>query len=139
MFLDNTPHFKSGDAQYVQCLHTSSNFGTTRKIADIDIYVHYKFDTILMNLLKKHGLSVFLHIATATKRLYLIAEEKGNGTMIANVGQNLRELKSNEVLLGVYGALDEQKKGKTFELSLLGRNKVFWDNLKGLVSEKYLS
>ncbi|XP_031617557.1 uncharacterized protein LOC116337272 [Contarinia nasturtii] len=137
IFLDNSPHFKRGDAEYTQVLHTSNNFGTSKKIGDVDIYVHYKFDTILLNLLKKHGLSVFLHIATATKRLYLIAEENGNGTMIANVGQKLRPLKSNEVLLGVYGTFNQRKKEKTFELNLVDKTKLFWDNLSGLVNVKY--
>lgn len=70
-----------------------------------------------------------MHFVTSTKRLFLIGEEKGNGTIIKNTEQPLRELESNECLIGVYGAFDERNKGKRFEISLTGRSDQFWRSI----------
>lgn len=139
LFLDRELQYRSGIAQYVQTIHTSNNFGTTRQTGDVDIYMDYKFETLMNNFMKKHGLSVFVHMASSTKRIFMLAEEDGQGKIIVNADRKQTQPipKSNECLIGIYGELDESKQGKSYNMSLTYHSKVFWDNLKGFVNEKY--
>lgn len=122
--------FRNGDAKYTQAIHTSF-VGVTNKVADDDIYLDYKSESIASALKEKHGLGLYMHVATSTKRLFLIAEENGNGTMVANNGLSLRELKQKECLIGIYGTSNHTKNRKKFKISLNNREQIkrFWDLL----------
>lgn len=107
-----------GDAKYVQVIHTSKSFGTTKRAGDVDIYVRYKPEAFFSGHSEKHTLSLYIHLASCTKRLVMLAEENGNGTMIANVGQRIRGPKPNECVVGVYGTLIESQQNKKYKISL---------------------
>lgn len=121
---------KRGDANYVQVIH-SSFCGIQKPLGDVDIYVKYKGNSFLEELTDKHALGVYLHVATATKRLYVIADEKesGKGTIILRIGQNIRQPKPNECLVGIYGSLNPFIEGKKFVISLKNRTNLFWGAL----------
>lgn len=128
---DKTAHFiQSEDAEYVQVIHTSF-LGVSQKIGHIDIFLNYKSESLFSSLFEKHGLGVYLHAATATKKVYLIAEVGGNGTMITDTKQPLRKLRSKECLIGIFGTFDERKKGKKYEITLTDREQIkqFWKSL----------
>ncbi|XP_031617558.1 uncharacterized protein LOC116337273 [Contarinia nasturtii] len=127
--LNKVTYPKRGDANYVQVIHTSG-VGITRQVGDVDIYLTYK-SKALWGVFEKHDLGLYMHFGTSTKRFYLIGEENGNGTIVVNNGQPLRQLKPSECLIGIYGTLNEHQKGKRFEMSLVHREevKLFWDTL----------
>lgn len=138
-FLNWENQFKSKLAHYAQIIHTSNTFGNNMQTGDVDIFVDYSFETMKKNFLKRHGISVFLHIATATKRLFLLAEENGKGKIIANTCGNQSQPihPPNECLIGIYGTLNECKHGKSFKMSLIQHSTEFWNHLNGLVNEKF--
>ncbi|XP_031635211.1 uncharacterized protein LOC116348367 isoform X2 [Contarinia nasturtii] len=101
-----TNTIKRGHASYVQVIHTSV-FGIREPLGDVDIYVKYKGESFVDDLNDKHAMGAYFHVATATKRLYVIADEKdsGNGTLIFAHG-NVRKPKPSECVVGVYGTLN---------------------------------
>ncbi|XP_031617561.1 phospholipase A1-like [Contarinia nasturtii] len=130
---------KSGDADYVQVIHTSA-FGLDQPVGDVDIYVDSTSNKILLGAwAEKHALSVYLHIATSTKRLFIIAEVRGNGILLISERQP-RELKPQECQIGIYGTLQAHHKGKQFNISIVDREDttVFWDALGELGGKEML-
>ncbi|XP_031635206.1 uncharacterized protein LOC116348364 [Contarinia nasturtii] len=116
---------KRGHANYVQVIHTSSVVALWEQLGDIDIFVKQKTDSsFLDSIIEKHQLAVEIHMATATKRIYLIADEneKGNGTMVKREeNESFIEPtpKANECLVGIYGTMGQRgKKGKKFTIRL---------------------
>ncbi|XP_031635207.1 uncharacterized protein LOC116348365 [Contarinia nasturtii] len=111
---------KKGIAHYVQVIHTTvegRNGEVFEKSGDVDIYLKYKPGQPLTD-----GLDFYVHMATATKRLYMLASEKGSGTIIKRRGrQPFPEPKSNECVVGVYSALNPKKTGKRYVISVANR------------------
>lgn len=132
----------TGDAEYVQCIHTSS-FGLEQPIGDVDIYLDATSNKLLLGAwAEKHALSVYLHVATSTKRIFIIAEARGNGKLLLSDTDNPpRKLKSQECQIGVYGQLQEHHKGKQFNISIVDREDttVFWDALGEFGSKEMLA
>ncbi|XP_031635217.1 uncharacterized protein LOC116348372 [Contarinia nasturtii] len=116
---------KRGVAHLVQVIHTSI-IGITQQIGDIDIYVTKSKLGIAVSL--EHGLDFFVFLATATKKLYLLAEKNGNGTMIRQ-GEPFREPGPKECVVGVYSNPNPNQYGKMFEISLVNRTKTFKEAL----------
>ncbi|XP_031617559.1 uncharacterized protein LOC116337274 [Contarinia nasturtii] len=126
--LNKVEYPKSDNADFVQIVHTSG-VGIERQVGDVDIYLKFKSKTLLG--LDKHELGLYMHFGTSAKRFHLIGEENGNGTVVVNTGEPLRQLKPSECLIGVYGTLSEHQKGKRFELVLVQEKeiKLFFDTL----------
>lgn len=74
---DTNNYIHSGDAQYVQIIHTSY-IGTQMQRGDSDIYVSSPNWFIQHN----HKLAYRIHELVATKKLILIASKNGSGTVI---------------------------------------------------------
>lgn len=113
---------KSGHADYVQVIHTSNVVGNWDQIGDIDIYVKFKTESSLLDsIADKHQLAYYMHVSTASKRLYLIADqnENRNGTVIkSEYVRTEPKPKPNECLVGIYGILNPNNRGKKFTISL---------------------
>lgn len=122
MVKPKTP-IKKGLANYVQVIHTTvegKNGGVFEKSGDVDVYLKYKPG---QNQQLIDGLDFYVHIATATKRLYVLASEKGSGTMIKIGRQKLPEPKSNECIVGIYGTIPKVR-GKKFIISVADRTEI---------------
>ncbi|XP_031617373.1 phospholipase A1-like [Contarinia nasturtii] len=95
-------YIKSGDAEFVQVIHTSY-LGTQLKTSDSDIYINSDNWYIHNN----HRLAVELHELISAKKLILIASQSGNSKVI-NLQRNFCfdpdniELESDECIVGVY-------------------------------------
>ncbi|XP_031639023.1 uncharacterized protein LOC116351105 [Contarinia nasturtii] len=116
-------------AEYVQVIHTSSVQGMTKtRLGHVDIYARLNGGRILSN---NHGLAFFLHVATATKRFYIVADEgsKGKGKLVQIQGDILPQPKSNECQLGIYAVLNENHIGQKFGFSLTKREELFFSAL----------
>ncbi|XP_031635205.1 uncharacterized protein LOC116348363 [Contarinia nasturtii] len=113
---------KSGHANYVQVIHTSNVVGIWDQLGDTDIYVKFKTESSFFeSIADKHQLSYYMHVTTASKRLFLIAEqnENRNGTVIKSENAYTEpKPKSNECLVGVYSTLNPRHRGKKFTISL---------------------
>ncbi|XP_031635213.1 uncharacterized protein LOC116348369 [Contarinia nasturtii] len=120
---------KKGHADYVQVIHTSI-VGISDPIGDTDIFVKYTAESLSETFNDKHSLAFYIHVATATKRLYLLGEENGNGTLVRR-GRNAEypEPKSNECLVGIYGKRIEGNVGREFVVSLKNRTDLFQQSL----------
>lgn len=102
-----------GHAEYVQVIHTSKIVAITDQLGDVDIYIKGKSDSsFLDSIVENHQLAVEIHFAVATKSIFLVAQEKGNGTMIHKNSESFVEPtpKANECIVGIYG-----KKGQNSE------------------------
>lgn len=111
----NQAFIRRGDASYVQIIHTDAVAGTVLQTGDVDIIVDAP-----VNFLHKHHFSVYMHMATAMKKLLLIAEEDGTGRVVPinlNFPIEERVPRENEVFIGVYSELDESKRGKRYKIS----------------------
>lgn len=129
---------KSGDASYVQVIHTSANLGVWDQIGDIDVYVKYEAEANLGYLNDDHGLAFFIHLATSTKRLFITAEQGENG--IGTITKRAKTgIKMNECLVGVYGTLKVNQRGKKFGLSLVKRNSMFFGGIGKFREAKIVS
>lgn len=137
MFDVTAPYIQSGDAEYVQIIHTSA-LGMIRNTADADIYIKYD-SPIRSGIINLHSLAVYIHIAIATKRLFIIAEESGRSTMIVNTGTPPRAANKTECLMGIYGKLDQRKQYKTYQVTFTSQKQVetFWESL-GEYGSEYL-
>lgn len=128
----NQTNIKKGDADYVQIYHTDPvHLGTMDKSGDVDIMV----DNVPASAEQKHAFAVYLHMATAMKKLLLIAERKGKGQVIpidGNLTQGNRALKPDEVFLGVYSEKEDSKRG-TFRISLENRGEILRDSIAHVV------
>ncbi|XP_031635212.1 uncharacterized protein LOC116348368 [Contarinia nasturtii] len=114
-------------AHYVQVIHTSSF--PSQQIGDIDIHVKSKSGISL-----ESGLDFFMFVATATKRLYALAAESGDGTMILK-GQPFPEAKPKECVVGVYSNPNPNQYGKKFVISIAKRVELFRESL-GMYQEE---
>lgn len=125
----SAPIIERGYAEYTQIIHTSF-IGMRKKTGDVDIFINYISD-IKSGLINLHALSVYVHIATSTKRLYLIGEENGAGSIIANTGRPVRAQNQTESLVGVYGKFETKKYMRKFDISLTTPERVnqFWNAL----------
>ncbi|XP_031635216.1 uncharacterized protein LOC116348371 [Contarinia nasturtii] len=126
---------KKGHAKYVQVIHTSKVAGQWDRLGDIDVYVRFQPETSFFRAIDdKHSLSFFIHVATATKRLYLVADqnEKGKGTVIATEPMP----KANECLVGIYGNFDSNIPGGKYVISLKNQSDVFWAALGKLSNNR---
>ncbi|XP_031635208.1 uncharacterized protein LOC116348366 [Contarinia nasturtii] len=136
---------QKGHAKYVQVIHTSKVAGVWDKLGDIDIYADIKQKSwqkdksLLDTISDSHGLAFFIHVATATKRLFLIANQNRTPTIIErNLPIPFTEptLKENEVLIGVYSTLNPKIQGKKFEISFKNKTNDLWEALGQLSSDK---
>ncbi|XP_031628884.1 uncharacterized protein LOC116344472 [Contarinia nasturtii] len=116
-------------AEYVQVIHSSNVQGMTKtRLGHVDIYARLNGGRILNN---NHALAFFLHVATATKRFYIVADEgsKGKGKLVQIQGDILPQPKSNECQLGIYAVLNENHIGQKFGFSLTKREEFFFSAL----------
>lgn len=93
----------------------------------------YKPDNLISGQSEKHIVALYVHVATATKRLVIYADEiidgvKLNGSMIANVGQEIREPTPTEVVVGVYGRYNRNQTRKKFRISLNEYESLFFSS-----------
>lgn len=135
MILNRFKHafINKGDATYVQIIHTDIVlFGTIFQTGDVDIYV----TDIPVSLLGRHGFGPYLHMATSMKKVLIIAQQNGNGEIIA-LDDNLHEkdvdLMDDEVYLGVYSNLEEPKRNQKYFISLKDRIPVLRDSIAHVV------
>ncbi|XP_031635204.1 uncharacterized protein LOC116348362 [Contarinia nasturtii] len=115
------PAISKNDAEYVQVIHTSF-YGMNERVGHVDIFVDYKSDGGQV----KHALALYVHVATATRRLFMMATDKGNGTVTKGRGQTTPTPKRNECLIGLYGTMNRNNDGKRFEFSLTKHKIPFW-------------
>lgn len=133
---------KKGHANYVQVIHTSKLAGTWSKLGDTDIYVDFKEKqkSLYHSIIDNHGLAFFIHIATATKRLYLIAGENKIVTMIKRDAKIRNFVEptpnENECLIGIYSTVNQQLRGKKYEISFQNRTDDFWKALGRFSNDK---
>lgn len=66
----NQAFIRRGDASYVQIIHTDIKAGTILQTGDVDIIVDCP-----VSIFNKHVFAVYMHMATAMKKLLLIAEK----------------------------------------------------------------
>ncbi|XP_031637029.1 phospholipase A1-like [Contarinia nasturtii] len=118
---------KRGYANYVQVIHTSRKLGIWDQMGDVDVYVKYEVVKNLGPLNDEHGLAFFIHLATATKRLFIAANLKGDGN--GNVMKSDDLIFEDECVVGVYGGLKSVHRGKKLVLLLGKRDPVFWDQI----------
>lgn len=126
-------------AAYVQIIHTDTLFsGTSFQCGHVDIYVR----DLPVGISAWHGFATYLNMATAMKKLLLIAEKKGKygkieaGQLIEldkNPDQINRRPKENEVFIGVYGELEESKNGHKFYFSLKDRLDILRESISPVV------
>lgn len=120
--INNQKFIEQGDAKYVQIIHTDPIFfGTVFQSGDVDIY----FKDLPVGIMHRHGFAAYLHMATSMKKLLIIAEKDGRGVVIpilrnSDLADNLT-LDEDEVVVGVYGELEESKRGQKFYVSLKNR------------------
>lgn len=120
--INNQSFINQGDAAYVQIIHTDPIFfGTVFQSGDVDIY----FKDLPVGIMHRHGFAAYIHMATSMKRLLMIAEKDGNGLAIpvlnhTSLVDNVT-LDKDEVVVGVYGELEESKRGQKFYISLKNR------------------
>nr|ACI22681.1 lipase-like protein 1 [Orseolia oryzae] len=115
-----------GDANYVHVLHTS-DLGISKSIGHVDVYVKYKAKTLTEWINDKHALAMYLHVAIASKRLYLIADKdgKGKGIVIQGNGQNVPNPTPNQCVVGIYSVPPpsmDLTKGKEFVVHITDRD-----------------
>lgn len=127
-YMHKSTQFRRGIAKYTQAIH-SSIYGNPDQIGDVDIYVKYKSESFLASV-DKHSLGFLMHILISTKKLILIGEQNGNGSIIEYNGQPLRQLQENECLIGEYDTFDESKIGKQYKISFDYKTEIFWNKLK---------
>lgn len=121
----------SDHAGNVQVIHTSIA-GISHEIPGVSqIYVQYTPNSSWINALsEKHILGFLLHAATATKRLYIIANKSGNCTLIKRGGIfDIPEPKDDDCLVGIYAALNDQNRGDKFNISLKNRANILREAL----------
>lgn len=126
LFLNRRNYIKSGDAKYVQLIQTSKVLGTSIRSGDIHIVVKSS-KTSVFNPKIKHTLAQSIHVATSNKKLIMIAEAKGVGTLQILKSIDTYEapkLEKNEYLVGVYSEYERSKHGRIYEISLVGRSSV---------------
>lgn len=133
------PFINRGIAAYVQIIHTDTLFsGTSFQCGHVDIYVR----DLPVGIDGWHGFATYLNMATAMKKLLLIAEKSGKygktsaGQLIEldkHPDQKDRPLKENEVFIGVYGEFEESKNGQKFYFSLKDRLSILHDSISPVV------
>lgn len=120
--INNQSFIDKGDATYVQIIHTDPIFfGTSFNCGDIDIYV----SDLPVGVMHRHGFAAYFHMATAMKKLLIVAEKEGSGLMLPihqmpYLADNAK-VDADEVVVGVYGELEESKRGQKFYVSLKNR------------------
>ncbi|XP_031617160.1 phospholipase A1-like isoform X2 [Contarinia nasturtii] len=116
-------YIKSGDADYVQVVHTSY-LGTQLQRGDSDIYIKSdNWDTQM-----SHKLAVDLHELISAKKLVLIAAENGTGRSInlqesLHVNPDLIQIADTECMVGVYcEGCNKRKHGQIYNISLVTKS-----------------
>ncbi|XP_031635215.1 uncharacterized protein LOC116348370 isoform X2 [Contarinia nasturtii] len=141
-FVAKPPHTGyRGFADYTQVVHSSNVLGVWDQLGDTDIYIKHKPDSdqsFLNTLAEKHGLVFYLHAATATKRLCIIADKNKNATGKILYGEErpFPEPNQNECILGVYSTKKEYYNGQKFTISLVNRSKYVYDVLGEYTSDR---
>lgn len=122
-------------ADYVQAIHISKKVGISEQLGDVDVYVK-NADANFGYINDDHAFAYFLHLAISTKRLFITADptENGNGAVLLpqNAQNNTRRI---ECVVGVYGTLRSNHRGKKFGLSFKNRTAVFWNGIAKYRSE----
>lgn len=98
---------------------------------DVDIYV----TDLPVTLCDSHSFSAYVHMATAIKKLLMVAERDGRGFVIP-IHKNLninRVPDEKEIFVGVYSELEESKRGKRFYISFKEHFETIRRSLAGLV------
>lgn len=98
----------------------------------MDIYV----TDLPVGMGDSHGFASYVHIATAVKKLLLVAEKDGRGLVIPihrNLDLSNRVPSDDEAFVGVYGELEESKRGHRFYLSLKNHFETLKHSLAHLV------
>lgn len=127
-----------GDASYVQIIHTDPVLlGTPFQSGDVDIY----FQDLPVDIMHRHGFAPYLHMATAIKRLLIIAERNREGAVIpvlksSDLADNLTLTDKDEVIVGVYSELNESKRGQKFYVSLKNRFEMLRSSLAQFIKIK---
>lgn len=135
--INNQKFIAQGDANYVQIIHTDPIFfGTVFQSGDVDIY----FKDLPVSVMHRHGFAAYLHMATAMKKLLIIAESDGKGVVIpilkdSGLPDNLT-LDKDEVVVGVYGEIEESKRGQKFYVSLKNRFEMLRSSIAQYVKIK---
>ncbi|XP_031617380.1 uncharacterized protein LOC116337153 isoform X2 [Contarinia nasturtii] len=129
---------RSGDASYVQVIHTNKYRSIWDQIGDVDIYVNYDYYYSENSPLDdKHGLAFFLHLATSTKRFCIIGtlEERRDGILLKNARDSFGK---SEIVVGIYGTLKPEQRGQIFFVSINREQRIeFWKRL-GLLAKAEL-
>lgn len=134
-------YIQSGDAEYVQNIHSSTLLGTWYNIADADIHIKSDFSAVnglIQNSVEQHYFALEVFFAICTQQIYLLAEQNGNGSFYLvkpesqsllpkpkklikpqSMMNRLPKPYPHQIVVGPYGAMEEPKRGK-FEMNLLG-------------------
>ena len=142
--LSQSNRIQSGDAEYVQIIHTSTIMGTIRSSADDDIYIkstcenvvdpeeswfYKKVLSMFTRSLEKHRLGLKLFFAICTEHIRIIADSKGflfNINIFSrkpkaihyNPKEDSRNPNATQIEVGVY-YFDPDRKQRIFELSMV--------------------
>lgn len=99
---------------------------------DIDIYIQ----DLPVGILDRHGFGPYLHMATAMKKLLLIAEKNGAGKVI-QLDKNPNEIDryphKNEAYVGVYSESEYCKRGQKFYFSMKNRTEILRQSIAHVV------
>lgn len=91
--------------------------GSARQRGDVDVYV----TDLPVGFGDSHGFAAYIHMATAIRKLLLVAEKNGRGLVIPihkKLDLSSRVPSDDEVFVGVYSELEESKRGLRFYISL---------------------
>lgn len=140
IFLRKTNYIQSGDALYVQNIHSSKLLGTWHEIADANIYIKSDFSGKgpIKNSVAKHYFALEVFFAICTQKIHLLAEQYGKGSVyLVQPERNNRFPRPNklvkrpndlshlpgpnatQVVVGPYGAMQAHQ-GRRFQMSLVG-------------------
>lgn len=125
-------YIKPEDAVYVHLIHTDPDqYGIKDEMGLVDV-----FAVDIPSNYDKHVFAVYIHMATAIKRLILYAEKNGNGLVIPTTPNSLQQKEnSNEnlVLIGVYS---EKGKGGKFTISFKDSTAILMSSIQHVVKPK---
>lgn len=102
-------------------------FGTSYQCGDADIYVK----DLPCGMFARHLFAPYLHMATAMKEYILVAAEHGNGRIIEIDSENQKYVPNHdEVIVGVYGEVEDFKRGEKYYISLENRFDNYLEKLR---------
>lgn len=107
------------DVEYLQVIHTCPGIaGISKPLGHVDIFVKSSTGKVFFgDWQEKHKLAYYIHVATVTKELYLVAVENGNKDGQVTFAP-VPLLQPHECLVGLHSTLNENNRGKIFSISI---------------------